>query len=469
MDDKGRIIGFWRTFRYFYNLSIYPMPSRLPDLHSIIITTAILLFIGLLNLVRLNLHYLDPFNNGLKDYDVTDIVYGNLSEKQVVPAEDILIVNSGKPDRTRIAQLINKLDSAGARAIGLDIYLKKGGGAAADTLLRDAIRDKDNVVLACIIEDENKEDDRLEGIGGVDTFFSNHATLGYGNLPSNATKTIRMVSPRETVAGREVLAFSTAILGKYDTAIQKKYLARGQSVEPIYFTGHREDFIFNQLDRMLDSMTLVQVEATCRGKIVLIGYAPEDPWANPILDRHYTPINPSYDTKSIPDMYGIVIHANVLQMVLSEQYIRTIPNWVALLLSVFICYANVRFFRWVYQRFHHSFHGITRGIQLLEFIAFFFLITLIFYYFRVKIDLSVGILAVLLAYDFIMIYESLVLPRAPFLRDPSGTGTDRATSVPKMEPLPPGPEPLETERVVEPLVPPLPVVVPPAEVFPEEE
>ncbi|MFT4687773.1 MAG: hypothetical protein ACI94D_002742, partial [Neolewinella sp.] len=98
------------------------MIRRLPDLHSIIITVAILVFIWMLNLVRLNLHYLDPFNNGFKEYDVTDIVYANLSEKRTVPAENIVIVNSGRPDRTRIAQLVNKLNAAGARVIGLDLY-----------------------------------------------------------------------------------------------------------------------------------------------------------------------------------------------------------------------------------------------------------------------------------------------------------------------------------------------------------
>ncbi|MFT6514559.1 MAG: hypothetical protein ACI92C_002934, partial [Neolewinella sp.] len=143
------------------------MIRRLPDLHSIIITVAILVFIWMLNLVRLNLHYLDPFNNGFKEYDVTDIVYANLSEKRTVPAENIVIVNSGRPDRTRIAQLVNKLNAAGARVIGLDLYFnsvadlggQKNEGTVADSLLREAIRAKDNVVLACTIEDENKEDD----------------------------------------------------------------------------------------------------------------------------------------------------------------------------------------------------------------------------------------------------------------------------------------------------------------------
>jgi CHASE2 domain-containing sensor protein len=230
-------------------------------------------------------------------------------------------------------------------------------------------------------------------------------------------------------------------------------------VEHIYFTGHRQDFIFNQLDRMLDTMTIAEVRATCQDRIVLVGYAPDDPWANSLLDRHYTPINPRYDTKSIPDMYGIVIHANVLQMVLSEQYIRSVPRWLAFLLSVLICYANVRFFRWVYRRFNQSFHGITRGIQLLEFIAFFFLVTLVFYYFRLKIDLAMGILAVLLAYDFIMIYQSLVLPRVPLLRRLSGAATDLGGSELNLETSPPLPEPDEAERVVEPLVAPFPVVV----------
>ena len=47
-------------------------------------TIVLFLFIGVLDLIRFNLHFLDPFNNGLKDYEVTDIVFSRLQDNNEV-------------------------------------------------------------------------------------------------------------------------------------------------------------------------------------------------------------------------------------------------------------------------------------------------------------------------------------------------------------------------------------------------
>lgn len=395
---------------------ICSMLKRLLQPHSLLVSLAIILCIWLLNSIRLNLHYIDPFNNGIKEYEITDIVYSYLSQETVSPEDRLVIINSGRPDRTKIARLIKRLASADASVIGLDFYFESVSGLPEDTLLQNALREHQNIVLACALKDENTEDDKIEGITAVDTFFSNHATLGYGNFPSNETKTIRVFSPQEKIGNSYVPAFTTAILGKYDPEIQASFLQRGKELEPVFFSGHKSDFISQNIDWVLDSLTDAEARSIFKGRIALVGYAPDDKWANPLLDRHYSPINKSYDTKSIPDMFGIVIHANVLSMILNEKFIREVPGWLAMLLSVLLCYGNVVVIRWIYKYFHEAFHGITRALQLVEFILLFFLIATMFYFFRTKINLGVGILAVVLAYDFIMIYESLIRPRISFLR-----------------------------------------------------
>lgn len=402
--------------------------------HAILLSIAIILFIWLMGKIRLNMHYLDPFNNGLKDYEITDIVYAYLGRPTEFTEDRIVIINSGRPDRARLAALVDKLHLAGAKTIGLDFYFSQTSGLTADTLLQQSIQRADNVVLACTLKDEDLTDDRLEGISGVDTFFSNYAPIGFGNFPSNSSKTVRVFSPWEMVNDQIVPAFSTAIMGIYDPEVQSDFLKRGRALEHIFYTGHKPDFISNNLDQVLDSMTVEELRLTCQDRIVLVGYAPDDQWANPLLDRHYTPTNQHYDTKSIPDMYGIVIHANVLSMMLNQTYIYNVPKWLTYLISILICYANVLFFQLIFRRFHQSFHGITRAIQLLEFVFFFFLVSFLFYYFRIKLDLKVGILATLLAYDFIMIYESLILPRVAFLRSLPDTFTFTKT-VPPPEPV----------------------------------
>ncbi len=112
-------------------------------------------------------------------------------------------------------------------------------------------------------------------------------------------------------------------------------------------------------------------------------------------------------------MYGLVIHANVISMILRNNYITELPQWCSTLLAVIFCYFNVLLIHWMYNHFHQAFHGITRALQIVEFLFLFLLIASLFYWFRLRLEFSLGILALLLAYDIIMIYESLIREKFP--------------------------------------------------------
>lgn len=392
------------------------MLKRLLQPHSIILTVVILFLIWFINLVRLNLHYLDPFNNGIKDYEITDIVYSYLGQDRYYFEDQIVIINSGQPDRKKIAHLLSKLDSADASVIGLDFFFSDFRATPEDTLLQEALSSSDKIVLASKILDKDISDNKLDSLVGVDSFFLTNATLGYANFPSNKTKTIRIFSPQEKIANEPYPAFTTAILQKFNPVKHKTFLERQKKLEHIYYIGHKDHFISNHIDRVLDSMTVQELELSIKNKIVLVGYAPEDEWANPLIDRHYSPLNRNYDVKAIPDIYGIVIHANVLSMILNEHYIYETPRWLSFLISIIVCYFNVVLIHWIYKKFHEAFHGITRALQLVEFLVLFLIVAYLFYAYQIRIDFSLGILSVLLAYDVIMIYESLIKKKIPMLQ-----------------------------------------------------
>jgi CHASE2 domain-containing sensor protein len=394
------------------------MLNRIIQPHSIIITGLIFLFIWFLNLIRLNMHYIDPFNNGLKNYEITDIVYAYLAGQ---PVEEegaglpIVLVHTGTPDRLSVGRLIQKLGDADAGAIGIDLFFDRRKEPVADSILQQSLKQTSGVVLACELYDESYSYERFTDWIGVDTFFSNHAQLGYVNFPANKTKVIRLFSPQEPVGNDTMRAFTTALLQTYAPEAADRLLQRNRAVEHIHFTRHRTDYVYHTQQMLLDSLSLEEVRSIVANKIVLVGYIPMEGEGDPLKDRHYTPLNQSYGNKAIPDMYGLAIHANVLTMVLNGHYIRELPNWLNWLVLVVFCYLNVLLIHWVYDDFNEVFHGITRGLQILEFILLFFLISLLFYKFRLKLDFGLGILALLLAYDIIMIYESLVRRRIPLI------------------------------------------------------
>ena len=101
-------------------------------------------------------------------------------------------------------------------------------------------------------------------------------------------------------------------------------------------------------------------------------------------------------------------------MILNGNYIYDFPKWLVFLLEVLFTYMNVVMIHWIYKHFHVAFHPITRTIQFVEFIMLFFLTAILFHYYLFRLDLGSGILGLALAYDFIMIYESLL--KIPLMR-----------------------------------------------------
>ena len=382
--------------------------------HSIIVTALIFAFIGFLELIRLNTHFLDPFNNGVQEYEITDIVYTQLGNRKTVVDPYIRLVHVGDPDRLELAQMIERLSEAGVKVIGLDVMLAGRKNPESDLILQKSIKQAGNVVLASELFNLRADEKQFEGLTSADSLFATHATLGYVNFPSNHTKTIRYFSPKETISGDTAYAFTMQILKQYDPNAFSQVMRRKNQVEKIHYIGNRYSFIPTPKEIVLD--TTVDLSRIFKDKIVLMGYVAETESENPLRDRFYTPLNKNYAGKSIPDMYGVAIHANILSMVLNERYIKEIPNWVLWICIILFCYANVFFIHGIYASFHPAFHGITRSLQLVECMVIFFLIGLLFYYFRIQIDFGTGILALLLAYDIIMIYESFFLKKLKFLQ-----------------------------------------------------
>lgn len=385
--------------------------------HSIIVTCLIFVFIGFLELIRLKTHFLDPFNNGIQEYEITDIVYTQLSKPQAQVDSTIRLVHVGNADRADLAFMIDRIAEAGAKVIGVDVMLDGRKAAADDEQLRASIAKAGNVVLAAELYDLNTEELRFNSLESADSLFATHAALGFVNFPSNYTKTIRYFSPEEKVGDSTALAFSMAVLQQYDPQAMKECLARDKDIEKIHYIGDLNSFAHYPKELVMDTTISTEtLSEVLKDKIVLMGYIAEKDTENPLKDRFYTPLNKNYAGKSIPDMYGVVIHANIINMALERRYIRELPEWLVWMLAVLFCYANVFFIHGIYASFHPAFHGITRSLQLIECMLLFFLLGILFYYFRLQIDFGIGILALLLAYDIIMIYESLIMKKVPYLQ-----------------------------------------------------
>ncbi|MCF8238674.1 MAG: CHASE2 domain-containing protein [Saprospiraceae bacterium] len=391
-------------FRQFVHWIIKP--------HSILVTIVLFLFIGVLDMIRFNLHFLDPFNNGLKDYEVTDIVYSRLEDRDRVSINDeIILVNTGQPNRETLNQMLQKLHTYRPRAIGMDVLLGKNMDPVVDTALRNTMASIPNLVLGTQLGEYIPDREYFAESEEGNPFFLRDNLTGYTNFLSADNMTVRMFSPFEQFVSGPVDAFAVAVAREANPEAVRRLADRHNQIERINYIGS-ENFTKVSAEVLLDSN--FNGADLFRNKIVLMGYIGEESWAESINDKFYTPLNPKYTGRALPDMYGVVIHANIIAMILNGDYIYDFPAWLVILLEILFTYVNVAMIHWIYRRFHVAFHPITRTIQLLEFSILFFMTAYLFHYFQVRVDLGSGILGLALAYDFVMIYESLL--REPLTR-----------------------------------------------------
>jgi CHASE2 domain-containing sensor protein len=379
------------------------------------VTILMFILIWVLDIIRINLHFLNPFNESIRDYQVTDIVYSRLQDKKIDIDKRIVLVNTGQPSRDTLAILVKRLKEAEAKVIAIDIMLEEQKKPVTDSILRESLTSMENVVLAMEIDGVNEETGHFSIVKSCNPYFCDFVYSGFINFITNDTSTVRIFSPREMTTSGEVLSFPVQTALLYDPAATDRLFKRGNKVEEIFFSGNEDQFVQCEMQDLLNPDR--DIRALINGKIVLIGFLPIDSWDRPLRDRHYTPLNARYTGRNTPDMYGMVIHANIIRMILDNKYVLE-PSWTLnLLLTFLICYLNVHLFYQIFRRVSLPYHFITRFLQLGEIVIFFFVVALLFHFYRIKIDAGYWITALLLTFDAVKFYDNGIKKRVAFFNN----------------------------------------------------
>ena len=210
-------------------------------------------------------------------------------------------------------------------------------------------------------------------------------------------------------------AFSVKMAMAADSAKTKKFLDRGNDVETINYKGNVFSFVSSKYGMkyfVLDVEDIFNETFTpdlLKDKIVImchLGAYLGDPNTNE--DRYFTPLNKNYVGKAEHDMFGGVVHANIVSMILDESYIDEMPEKWGIVLAVVMCLVNVFLFKIVYAAIPKWYDGITKVFQLIELAFFSFLMVWIFYYFNYKADFTLALIIIALSGDSIEVYHGVV-------------------------------------------------------------
>jgi CHASE2 domain-containing sensor protein len=347
-----------------------------------------------------NIHFFDPIEIALEDFDFNDISYSKL-KKTVGDSLDkhIVIINIGNANRAEIAMLIEKVVSFDPKVMGLDVLFGDAKDHSQDSLLRESFKRHKNLVVANKIV-WNHDTATFTG----DYFKNNVQNYGYANLIGEEIGTIRLFSPFEKANDKNVPFFSSALVEQYDSNAFHKLEKRHIGAEIINYSRRTNQYQIIEPEDLMSN----NVDATAiKGKIALLGYVNLNP--DDIEDKKFTPLNEKFAGKSIPDMNGIIIHANIISMMLDGKYITRLPLWTVILFAVLIGWLHMSFFIHYYLENHIWFHLVAKIAQLISAILFVYVGIFLFDRFRIKLDMTLTLVVIVLAVDIIYFYEAFAV------------------------------------------------------------
>jgi CHASE2 domain-containing sensor protein len=300
------------------------------------------LILGIVLLIGLNLRFFSPFENAFKDFSYLDLHYADkLKEENFDLNENIVLVNIDRLNRKEISDVLDDLQKHKPKVIGLDVIFKKEKDPVWDAFLAEKLKNDVFVFAYSIIKDKEIMNTRSITISNGNTGYTNFSF-------DSSSAVVRNFQGIKKTDKRTFISFPAMVVQKYfEDAWLTKMEMFLKKERPINYIGNRDNFL------ILESKDIIGHEeiSFLKDKIVLVGYlGNEKNHIYDIEDKHYTPMNKKFVGKSPPDTFGIVIHANIVQMLLTNNYIRTVPYWMLAILTVIITFISLAYFIYLSSR-----------------------------------------------------------------------------------------------------------------------
>ncbi len=400
-------------------------------------------FIILLGIVKISqwgpLQTFDSIGQAFGDTELTDVTFSRLRQDPEIDTT-ILIVNIGNLTRAEVAQQIRNISKYKPRVIAIDAFYNCPNGftdsvncpMAYDTLsnmiFAEAIANAGNVVMVTkllqtdsLYNAHEGDIDIYDSLEHSDEVLRPNAYEGYASLETEAAnqedlKSCRRFNPSMSVKGEMQYAFGVRTAMLYDSAKALRFLERNNKIEVINYRGNIIDLYgaseyagrYFTLDWYQALDTNQFVSGLIKDKVVMMGFLGDDFDDTSWDDKFFTPLNKKLAGKARPDMYGLVVHANIVSMILNEDYVNETPNWVENVFAIFLCMLNVALFVVIAQRIPLWYDALSILIQLAQILIFTFITVYFFHWFHLKLSLTATLGALAVVGTGFELYNSLL-------------------------------------------------------------
>lgn len=376
-------------------------------------TLFIFFSLALVAFVPINNSVIDPLKDAIEEIELTDLVFSNPDLRPETKADpDIVLINIGNLDREGIAEEVNIINQFQPKVVGVDVFFRKKASPEGDKKLVEALSKVSNLVMVSKPFNFNEKTSQYEGVQTSDSIFLSNCSLGSATFITNSEqqediKICRTFNPYFSIKGQDnQLAFGVKLVQLYKGESVIKFLKRKNEFETINYRGNLGvKFAYLDVENVFNYNFTPDL---IKDKIVIFGYLGSYVGHPSWEDKFFTPLNSRYIGRANPDMFGAVIHANIASMILNEDYINVVPEWLTLILTVIVCFLNVAFFSWIYRNKEFYYTVLTKPIQLIEITLLLAIIILLFHYFNLKVNLSVMFVTILLAGDMLELYYNFI-------------------------------------------------------------
>jgi hypothetical protein len=352
-----------------------------------------------------------PFQQTLEDFSVTDIVFSKIRHPADVTADtNIVIVNTEKMNSTQIARTALMLSFHDPAVIAVGSVLDKAERPVRQEMTANIFAGIDNLVFAAQMTHFNEESHAYDSLASSPEDFIGQSAQGYTNIfinESPAYNTARTFPPLFEAGGRRMRSFAVEAASLYDPELTDRFLQRDMDMETINYRGNFQKFmILNGVD-ILNS----EIEPSfVHGKIIVMGVVKTfDPSRR--FDRMYfTPLNERYAGRTFPDMYGAVVQANIISMILEQNFFQHMPLWLSVLISICFCYFNTVIFAYICKRNKKWYEVISLLIFVVESILILIATVYIFYIYNYELKLTLSLYAVAVSVLIFEVYNDSVKP-----------------------------------------------------------
>lgn len=364
---------------------------------SLLITLLVFVALWLLYLlINVSFKPLNYIARTISEINLNDLYFSSIANQQADTT--ITLINIEDLDRKGLALLLQKVAEAKPSVIGIDVFFSKELQTPDDPALMEALyTHRDHIVMATPYDDQGIPDEHYWHLPEIRTGHAGILTN------KNNTQIVREFEPFIGNNDQVVPAFSAAIAEIVNPSSIKTLKQRNNTTEFIHYLGDENAFRILHYSDLPDTPG---VHAFLKDKIVILGYLGGNIRnINDLHDVFFSPVGFDFSINRRPDMFGMVIHANLISMIINNHYINRVPMWLVYGITFLITLLYVRLMTGISVRFPLAFDAIGLLMQLAAFVLILWLSFLLFSHLYYYLSVQYLLVCIVLSVQVISLYE----------------------------------------------------------------